>query len=57
MADLMFDPCLLKYDEKQLFNTQTVTALAWIERLQLRFKLRNQADGVGGVRAFRGDDG
>ena len=41
---------------KQLFNSQAMTACAWVERLKLRFKLRNQKDRIGGVGAFRRDD-
>jgi hypothetical protein len=41
---------------KQLFNSQAMTAFAWVERLKLRFKLGDQNDRIGGVGAFRRDD-
>src|SRR5262249_49984462 len=42
---------------KQLLDTITMTAFGWIERLQMRFELRNQDEGVGAVGAFARDDG
>src|SRR6266852_4013993 len=39
----------------QLVDAKTVTACAWIERLQMCFELRNEGDGVGAVGAFGRD--
>src|SRR4029077_21083310 len=41
----------------QLFDTKTVTAFGWVERVKKCFKLSNQGDGVGAVGAFGRDDG
>jgi hypothetical protein len=42
---------------KQLLDTITVTAFGRIERLKMRFQLRNQHSGVGTVGALGHDDG
>src|SRR5579871_4006368 len=54
---------VLAQDEKrdakrdQLFDAVTVTALGWIERVKMCFKLGNQGNGIGAIGAFPRDDG
>src|SRR5215831_4805231 len=41
----------------QLLDTVTMTALGRIERVQMRFQLRNKQDGVGTIGTLARDDG
>jgi hypothetical protein len=42
---------------KQLFDAETVTAFARIERLKMRFQLGNKGDGVATVGTLARDNG
>src|SRR5204863_2345921 len=40
----------------QFFDTISVTTFGWVEWSKMRFKLRNQSDGVRAIGAFGRDD-